>query len=278
MRFWWVNQNQTFRQEFGGGYLWSPQRKRDGTRNAFYESMREVSPGDMIFCFAETLIKATGYVRSYCYECPKPEEFGAVGTNWDQVGWRVDVKFKLEPVPIRPKDHISSLLPHLPERYAPLSASGGGRQSIYLTELQKPLAEALARIMGRAVLDIVQGLTKYGFQQNVDVAEARPAPAIAWEDELMRRIQISSEIPETEKAALVMARLGQGIFKRNVTRIEDSCRITRVARAEHLRASHCKPWRDSSNIERLDGENGLPIRALAPLIARSRWTTRSRAG
>ncbi|MCQ9617926.1 hypothetical protein L1889_15650 [Paenalcaligenes niemegkensis] len=26
---------------------------------------------------------------------------------------------------------------------------------------------------------------------------------------------------------------------------------------EHLRASHCKPWRDATNEERLDGENGL---------------------
>jgi len=30
-----------------------------------------------------------------------------------------------------------------------------------------------------------------------------------------------------------------------------------VNRVEHLRASHCKPWRDSNNEERLDGENGL---------------------
>jgi hypothetical protein len=26
---------------------------------------------------------------------------------------------------------------------------------------------------------------------------------------------------------------------------------------EHLIASHAKPWRDSSHVERLDGENGL---------------------
>ena len=26
MRYWWVNQNQTFRQEIEGGYLWSPKR------------------------------------------------------------------------------------------------------------------------------------------------------------------------------------------------------------------------------------------------------------
>ncbi|WP_414708802.1 HNH endonuclease [Roseateles sp.] len=39
--------------------------------------------------------------------------------------------------------------------------------------------------------------------------------------------------------------------------VEHACRITHVAREEHLRASHCKPWRDSSNEQRLDGENGL---------------------
>jgi HNH endonuclease len=30
-----------------------------------------------------------------------------------------------------------------------------------------------------------------------------------------------------------------------------------VANPVHLIASHCKPWRDSTNKERLDGENGL---------------------
>jgi predicted restriction endonuclease len=39
--------------------------------------------------------------------------------------------------------------------------------------------------------------------------------------------------------------------------IERACRITGVTREEHLRASHCKPWRDATNEERLDGENGL---------------------
>lgn len=54
-----------------------------------------------------------------------------------------------------------------------------------------------------------------------------------------------------------MARRGQGLFKQRVMSHERSCRITGVDREEHLRASHCKPWRDSNNEERLDGENGL---------------------
>jgi putative restriction endonuclease len=39
--------------------------------------------------------------------------------------------------------------------------------------------------------------------------------------------------------------------------IETHCRITGVENPSHLLASHCKPWRDSTNEERLDGENGL---------------------
>ena len=49
MRYWWANQNQTYGHEIVGGYLWSPKRKSNGERNAFYEFMREVSPGDIVF-------------------------------------------------------------------------------------------------------------------------------------------------------------------------------------------------------------------------------------
>src|SRR5947208_12469760 len=77
MRYWWVNQNQTFRQEIAGGYLWSPKQNANGARNPFYESMREVSPGDVVFSFADTVIAAIGIAQSYCWESPKPAEFGA---------------------------------------------------------------------------------------------------------------------------------------------------------------------------------------------------------
>ncbi len=89
MRYWWVNQNQTFRQEIAGGYLWSAKRKADGARNPFYESMREVPPGDLVFSCVDTWIAAIGFAKSYCWECPKPTEFGSVSLNWENIGWRV---------------------------------------------------------------------------------------------------------------------------------------------------------------------------------------------
>ena len=48
-----------------------------------------------------------------------------------------------------------------------------------------------------------------------------------------------------------------GKFRANVQGVERACRVTKVERLEHLVASHTKPWRDSTNEERLDGENGL---------------------
>ena len=86
------------------------------------------------------------------------------------------------------------------------------------------------------------------------------APALGlveWEEHELQRVTSDATLPETDRLAIVTARRGQGLFKQNVMRIERCCRITKVDRIEHLRASHCKPWRDANNEERLDGENGL---------------------
>jgi putative restriction endonuclease len=78
-----------------------------------------------------------------------------------------------------------------------------------------------------------------------------------WEKRLERAVAKDMSIPETERQAIVRARIGQGLFKERVGAIEKRCRITGVENLIHLIASHCKPWRDSTNEERLNGENGL---------------------
>jgi hypothetical protein len=78
-----------------------------------------------------------------------------------------------------------------------------------------------------------------------------------WEHKLELDIVGDSSVRETERLAIVRARVGQGLFKERVSMIETKCRITGVENPVHLVASHCKPWRDSTNEERLDGENGL---------------------
>lgn len=78
MRYWWANQTQTYRQQFGRGYFWSPNRNANLTRNPFYETMPEVAPGDLISSFVDTQTFAIGIAQSYCWS-PKPTELGSVG-------------------------------------------------------------------------------------------------------------------------------------------------------------------------------------------------------
>jgi putative restriction endonuclease len=81
--------------------------------------------------------------------------------------------------------------------------------------------------------------------QNVDIAEdldqilARPALAV------------------TERQELVRSRVGQGRFRSLVLEHWGRCAVTGYDDPALLVASHIKPWRLSTNPERLDGYNGL---------------------
>lgn len=251
MRYWWVNQNQTYRHEVAGGYLWSPKRNRNGRINPFYEFMKEVAPGDTIFSFADTRIPAIGRAVSGAYEAPKPLEFGQVGAYWELIGWRIDVQFVELAHRIRPSEHIERLRPYLPAKYSALQTNGNGLQSVYLTELDERLAWQLVDLIGSEARGVVQGWSaEESALTQVLVGQAQ------WEAHQLEELRASA-ISETSKQALVLARRGQGLFRARVAAVERRCRVTGIENLEYLKASHTKPWRDASNEERLDGENGL---------------------
>ena len=154
MRYWWVNQNQTYRHEVQGGYLWSPKRNANGARNPFYESMREVAPGDLIFSFMDTRILAVGIAQSYCWESPKPLEFGNAGQNWENIGWKVKVSFTSSTNKVRPKDHIELLRPLLPAQIFAASAKRKWPSIRLPYRGARPLAEVLIGLIGQEVAPI----------------------------------------------------------------------------------------------------------------------------
>jgi hypothetical protein len=79
--------------------------------------------------------------------------------------------------------------------------------------------------------------------------------------------RLSREVPDvTERDVLAKARIGQGRFRADIVaawRKGETCALTRLGVPEMLIASHIKPWRDSSNAERLDPMNGLLLVAHA---------------
>jgi hypothetical protein len=226
MRYWWVNQNQTYRHEVRGGYLWSPKRNANGARNPFYESMREVAPGDLIFSFMDTRILAIGIAQSYCWESPKPLEFGTAGQNWENVGWKVTVKFTELENKVRPKDHMEILRPLLPEKYAPLQPNGNGLQSVYLTEIPESFAEVLMGLIGREVAALM-----------VAARDVKPVPTDdldIWERRLEQQVANDSAIRETEKLAIIPTRP-----------IQRSCEQDRISMSYYWRRESRAPGRQS---------------------------------
>jgi putative restriction endonuclease len=249
MRFWWVNQNQTYAHEVNGGYLWSPKEKTNGAKNIFYDNMTRVRPGDVVFSFFNTLIKAVGIARGRAKSEIKPTAFGKTGSNWGNEGWCVPVEFTELDSPIRPRDHIDALRPLLPGKYSPLQPNGSGNQAVYLAELPDSLAEILIKLLSGQVEDLL--------------TRSKSSLLDLKDDSVEQAIESRNDIPETEKQQLIMARRGQGRYRAYLESIEKCCRVTGVSNRTHLRASHLKPWRHSTDVEKLDGNNGL---LLAPHI------------
>lgn len=239
MRYWWVNQNKTFRQEIAGGFMWSPKTNADGGKNPFYDFMTEVAPGDLVFSYATKEIIAVGVATSKAYTSIKPRDFGAAGNAWSNEGWKVDVDFTKVQNQLNPKNHFHLIGPLLPDRYSPLNDKGAGNQR-YLTSISTELGALLLDLLGSP--ELVLPVTR------IEDLEFDPEE---------QKIIQDATLQETAKRSLVLARRGQGQFRERVKFFEQECRVTGVQEASLLIASHIKPWSVANNEERLNGHNGL---------------------
>lgn len=247
MAFWWVNHKQTREHEVRGGYLWSPMRNANGAFNQSYENMTLVQPGDLVFSFANGRIGAVGTVTDAASAAPKPEEFGSVGDYWSNEGWFVPVYFAATPRPLRVAEQIDSIRPFLPDRYSPIQKNGHGNQGCYLASISDAL--------GHLLLTLLEIDADPVFATKLLVNDAPDADILTDISNLQR----DSSIPETQRIQLTKARVGQGVFRSKVLLLGPYCRVTRVDDARLLIASHIKPWKDSSNSERISGHNGIML-------------------
>lgn len=93
-----------------------------------------------------------------------------------------------------------------------------------------------------------RGETKEAEDDLMDDAEAA---------RLVEKAAHGRKLTETEKKALVLARRGQGQFRDDLIELWGRCAITGCRDTRLLRASHLKPWRKSTNPQRLNPFNGL---------------------
>ena len=147
MNFWWVNHKQTYKQEIGGGYLWSPKANRDASRNQTYLNMARAQPCDVVFSYADAEIKAVGRVKSECIDASRPDTFGETGEQWSREGWLVPVTWTVLEKPVSPRANFDKIAHLLPEKYSPIRSPGIGNQKFYLCEINEALAEVLLRLL-----------------------------------------------------------------------------------------------------------------------------------
>ena len=237
MRYWWVNQNKTYRHEIDGGYLWAP---KSGVWH--HEILTQLRPGDLVFSFKGTFISAIGVVQREAESMMKPD-FGNHGKNWSDLGWCVPTEFLELANPVKPSSLMNLIEPLLPEKYSPLKAGSGVGNQIYLTEISAQLGDLLFELT----------------RESVDYFREELAPTLdpILEESLQYEILAKGIDGDLEKVQLTKARRGQGIFRTNVRLVEHKCRLTGVENMKHLRASHIKPWKDASDSEKIDGNNGL---------------------
>jgi putative restriction endonuclease len=247
--YWWVNNKQTYKHEVPGNYLWSPLTKSNGSPSVFYDNMQRARPGDIVFAFADAQIKAVGVCEARALLLPKPSEFGAAGNAWGHEGWKLTVQFKELPKPLRPKDHMAKIEPFLPKKYSPIQSTGDGNQGAYLAEIPDDMAAAIIDLLGAQWAKIAPALAL------PEAAEEFVQEEV--EATVSAEIKNRTDIGETQKLQLVQSRRGQGVYRKNLEGFEKACRLTGLTHLQHLRASHIKPWRASTDFEKLDGNNGL---------------------
>jgi putative restriction endonuclease len=242
MSFWWVNHKQTANVEIDEGYIWSPQKNKNSSRNETYLNLKKAKPGETIFSYAGGMIGAIGKVITKAEDEKRPKEFGSAGERWSDIGWMVKIKWIRLETPIKPKDYLNRIAPLLPTKNSPLRPDGNGSQNCYLAEISDKLGHQLLQLLDDTGTDARGELDHIDYEIQED-AEAQNIAA--------------SHLAKTQREQLILARIGQGVFRSNVEKIEACCRITGVDDKRLLIASHIKSWKDSNNRERLDGNNGF---------------------
>jgi len=226
-RHWRLNLPPAERVEIEGSYLWAPKKLAGGSRSRPREGITSIISGDIVFAYSDDKIGAIGVVLDRARSSPDPKL-----SRGD--GWLVPVRFEVLNEPLSCKEH-------LPKSKHRRSISLG---DAYLADVSNPEAQALRRLLNGQVEQLEE---RVAMETDGKLVEQ------AIEEHIWQRTNIGP----LDKRQLSFARRGRGVFRENVERIESACRVTGILDRRYLLAVHIKPWKDSSDSEKLDGANGL---------------------
>lgn len=130
-QFWWVNQGATYKKAVEGGFIWAPSKDRGGSTPFHWKNMQSVRKGDVVFNYADGLIRAISMAIAAPFESDK----GVEGGPWEEGGWRVNLLCHELSNPIDLAD-IGLRIAALGDEYSPINQTGGVNQG-YLFHLSE---------------------------------------------------------------------------------------------------------------------------------------------
>lgn len=144
MAMFWVNQGKTYKQEREGGYVWSPQVSRNGSKVYGFSNMRDVHKGDFVFHNSKAAVQAISVAKTDWYEANQPRELLDAGGKdaWNREGYRIDLEYHDLDTPLNMRPFRAWLVEHPAEKSAFNTKDGGSFQQ-YMCHLDKKHAQFL---------------------------------------------------------------------------------------------------------------------------------------
>ena len=241
MRSFVVMQGETYQEERDLGIISSPLQDSGGLVPHSWLRMKEVRKGDRVFHYVKGHIIAISVAKTGCQEISKPTAM-ETHNHLYETGYLVELEYHELEVPLNLHLNFNEILKLLPIKYSPFQQDGNGNPG-YLYPCNEQLVIKL--------LELISDLNIY------QVDEEQLELAIG----TVRRTERNTFIPmiaETEAEVKVKIRLDQQKFREDLLPLwEGKCALCDIELPILLRASHSKPWKDCTDIERVDPYNGL---------------------
>jgi putative restriction endonuclease len=237
MAFYWVNVGTSFKEVETYSFLWAPAYtlNKNNTKivNAGWKHVPNVKEGDIVFCYTQGRLIYCGKAKADAYAAPRPSNRSF--KEWVSEGFKVEIDLQVLTVPIQTEDFSADFVALYNHKTKPkLFASNGVPSQQYMVSMPDSA--------GVFLLDLIDD-----FNFSLDT-------------ETDNQTTSTKSVKKTTQETLVKARVGQGKFRKEVLDLWDAkCPITNTAIVPLLVASHIQPWQLSSDAERLDPYNGLPL-------------------
>lgn len=236
-----VMQGRTYPEEKNLGILWSLQLDTAGNPQHFWERMKEIDEGDRIFHYVKGDIVAISVAKTGYREERKPAIIDLPGSE-EENGYLVETDYYEFEKPLTILNAFDEILPLLPIKYSPFQENANGNQG-YLYPCNEELSIKLVELVG--------DLNVYEIDE--EQLEFVMGTVRRTEHDFLTPI-----LAETEAEAKTIVRLGHQRFRHELMPLWDhKCALCGIGLTELLQASYAKPWKDSTNSERIDPNNGI---------------------